>query len=300
MRVTSLLVGLLLACACSPARMGMNRMADALTDTASAYAKDGDPEFVRLGAPSTLKMIEMLLDTQPAHRGLLETACSGFTQYAYAFLQVDSELLAAAEPAASRDLAARAGQMYGRAREYCLRAIGTSAPALAGMLQRDHARAAPLLDAAGQGDVAVLYWTAAAWAGELAVAPNQLLRLPELGTVRALLARALALDERWGEGAIHEAMIAVEGLPALLGGSSQRARQHFDRAVALSDGRSAFAYVTMASSVSAPARDRAEFERLLKQALAIDNAQTPELRLANLIAQRRARHLLATAGTLFE
>src|SRR5687768_18500974 len=89
--------------ACSPATMGMSRMAAALSATADAYARDDDPEFVRTGAPATLKMVEMMLDSQPSHPGLLLTACSGFTQYAYAFLQVESELGAnAAESAALR------------------------------------------------------------------------------------------------------------------------------------------------------------------------------------------------------
>ena len=76
--------------------MGINRMADALSSTASSYSRDEDPEFVRVAAPSTLKMVEMLLDEQPQHPGLLLTACSGFTQYAYGFLQVEAEI---AEPA---------------------------------------------------------------------------------------------------------------------------------------------------------------------------------------------------------
>jgi predicted anti-sigma-YlaC factor YlaD len=109
----------------------------------------------------------------------------------------------------------------------------------------------------------------------------------------------LTLDESWSQGTIHEAMIALEGLPSLLGGSAARARKHFDRAVALAGGQSAFAYVTLATSLAAPARDRAEFERLLKQALAIDVARTPALRLANLIAQKRARFLLASIDKLF-
>jgi predicted anti-sigma-YlaC factor YlaD len=121
-----------------------------------------------------------------------------------------------------------------------------------------------------------------------------------LAVVRVMLTRALALEEAWGEGALHEAMIALDGLPAVVGGSRVRARQHFERAVSLARGHSAFAYVTLASSVSLPERNRPEFERVLKQALAIDVGAKPELRLANLIAQRRARHLLANADRLFK
>jgi predicted anti-sigma-YlaC factor YlaD len=46
-------------------------------------------------------------------------------------------------------------------------------------------------------------------------------------------------------------------------------------------------------------QDRAEFENLLKRALAVDPNAAPDMRLANLIAQRRARWLLSHADELF-
>jgi hypothetical protein len=148
-------------------------------------------------------------------------------------------------------------------------------------------------------DLGEIYWTALAWGGALSLADNPLLRLGEVGTVRALLMRALAIDETWELGALHEAIIPLEGLPLLLGGSAARARKHFDRAVALSNGQSAFAYLALASSVAQPAKDRGEFERLLRAALAVDVSRRPALRLANLIAQKRARFLLSRIDRLF-
>ena len=41
-----------------------------------------------------------------------------------------------------------------------------------------------------------------------------------------------------------------------------------------------------------------EFERLLRAALAIDVSKRPSIRLANLIAQKRARYLLTQIGSL--
>src|SRR5262249_13323977 len=90
----------LLAAACSPKQMAVNRMASALADSSSVYERDNDPEFVRLAAPSTLKTVEMLLSQSPDHQQLLLTACSGFTQYSYGFLHVDAELKPADDPAA--------------------------------------------------------------------------------------------------------------------------------------------------------------------------------------------------------
>ena len=299
MRHSRVKLGLLIAAvafggvACSFKKMGVERMADAISATASTYSRDNDPEFVRLAAPSTLKMVEMLLDDSPSHRGLLLTACSGFTQYAYAFLQADAENLAAA---ASREAWARTVRMYNRARDYCLRLLELNVPgARAALFKGDTS----LLTRATRADVPALYWTAASWGGSISSSPIPLLRVGEVSTVRALMQRSLALDPEWEAGAIHEGMIAIEGLPALAGGSSKRAREHFDKAVELSGGQSAFAYLAMATSVAQPARDRSEFERLLKAALAVDINKRPTLRLANLIAQKRAAALLARSPQLF-
>jgi predicted anti-sigma-YlaC factor YlaD len=55
----------------------------------------------------------------------------------------------------------------------------------------------------------------------------------------------------------------------------------------------------LAEDVSLQKQNRAEFETLLKRALAIDVNAKPEYRLANLIIQRRARWLLQRTGDLF-
>jgi predicted anti-sigma-YlaC factor YlaD len=52
-------------------------------------------------------------------------------------------------------------------------------------------------------------------------------------------------------------------------------------------------------NVALPAQEREEFEELLRRALAVDRVAVPELRLANTLAQRRARVLLAQADELF-
>lgn len=286
MRCVFLAVAVLWLAACSPKQMALNRMASALANSSSVYERDNDPEFVRLAAPSTLKTIEMLLSQSPDHPQLLLTACSGFTQYSYGFLHVESELKAK-DAAAAADLRSRASRMYQRARGYCLHGLEVRRPRLTvEAIARDPEGA---LKQTTEDDVPWLYWTAAAWGADLSLAPNPLLRVAELRSVRALLGRAKALDETWQKGAIYEALIAFDGLPALVGGSPAAARADFDRALALSEGKSVFAYVAFAATVTDPAEKR----RLLESALAIDTATITTRRLTNLIAQRYARALLA-------
>ena len=82
------------------------------------------------------------------------------------------------------------------------------------------------------------------------------------------------------------------------GDPAERARAHFRRAVELSGGADASPYVTLAEAVCVPAQDAGEFSSLLGKALAIDADAHPEIRLSNLVMQRRARWLLARRDNL--
>ena len=97
---------------------------------------------------------------------------------------------------------------------------------------------------------------------------------------------------------LDEAMISIEVLPGDLGGSLERAREHYLAAVKRSGGVRASAHVTWASTAAVAAQDRAGFRRALEAALAIDpDASAPD-RLANRVAQARARVLLARADVV--
>ena len=278
----------LLAVACSPKKYAVDRMASALADSSGVYERDNDPEFVRLAAPSTLKTVEMLLAQSPDHPQLLLTACSGFTQYSYGFLHVEAELRAQ-DAAAAQDLKTRASKMYQRARGYCLHGLEVRHPGLTLKAIGEDPTAA--LRVTTVQDVPWLYWTAASWGADISISPVPLLRITEIASVRALLNRAKALDEKWEDGAVYEALIAFDGLPPMLGGSPAAAKADFDRAMELSDRKSVFAYVALASTVT----DTAEKKRLLEQALAIDVSKLKVRRLTNLIAQRYARALLTAS-----
>jgi predicted anti-sigma-YlaC factor YlaD len=117
--------------------------------------------------------------------------------------------------------------------------------------------------------------------------------------VEALARRALELDEGWGLGSIHEFFISWESAHASVGGSMEKAREHFDKATLFSKGRRAFPYLTYAESVCVAKQDKAQFREMLDKALAIDVTRPDDQRLANLLAQKRARWQLGRVDELF-
>lgn len=295
-RLAAWLAIVILAEGCALRTMAMRSVADSLSQGGDTFASDEDPELVRDAVPFALKTYESLLASLPTHRGLLLSTCSGFTQYSYAFVQADAEMLEATDFERSLELRERSLKLYLRGRDYCLRALELVRPGLSQKIRRDAGGALQVLM---REHVPLLYWTGASWGAAVNLGLDRPALVGDMPTVRALFDRALALDESYETGALHEVLISLEAMPEAMGGSPARAREHFERAVTLSNGQSAGAYVTLASAVSLPAQDRAEFVTLLELAIAIDPSVDRSRRLANLIAQKRARHLLSRVDDLF-
>lgn len=282
---------------CSVNRFAVGRIGNALAESGTTFAADDDPELVGAAIPFSLKLIESLLATVPEHRGLLFAAASGFTMYAWGFVQQEADVLEASDLARSTELRLRARRLYLRARDYGLRGLATRRQTFAERLRADPGAAARSATAT---DVPLLYWTAAAWGAAIAVSKD----VPELVAdqllVEALIDRALELDEDFDHGAIHTFLVSYEmSRQGAAGESAARSRVHFERAVALTRGQLAGPFVSYAEAVSVRVQNRAEFDSLLTRALAVDPDARPEWRLANLIVQRRARWLRSRADDLF-
>jgi predicted anti-sigma-YlaC factor YlaD len=291
----ALLAGLLPAC--SIRRTAVNVAGNAFAGAGGSYATDDDPELVAAALPFGLKTMESLLMESPEHEGLLLSATSGFTQYAYAFVQSEADTVEQKDLARATELRTRAKKLYRRALGYGLRGISVRHPRFSERLRTE---SAALLSEFSARDVPLLYWTGAAWGAAISLSKEDSELTADLSLVEALMRKALALDEGFGQGAIHDFFVSYEGgRPPSAGGSRERARVHMERAVALSSGNRAAPFVAFAESVSIGAQNRPEFEEMLKKALAVDPDRDPGLRLANLVSQKRARWLLLRTEDLF-
>jgi predicted anti-sigma-YlaC factor YlaD len=296
----SLLALLVVICGttgCSIKRMTVNKLGDALATSGTTFASDDDPELVKAAAPFSLKLMESLLAKSPRHKGLLFASASGFTQYAYAFVQQDADELEERDVAASLEMRKRAARLYLRARNYALRGLETAHPGFDTALRTNAVAAVKRLN---KKDVPLAYWSAVSWAAAVSDSKDNPDLIADLPKIEALIDRALELDETFDHGAIHSFLIAYEmSRQDAKGDPATRARQHFDRAMALSAGQMAAPLVSLAEAVSVKNQNVEEFKSLLNQALAINPDAKPEWRLANLVMQRRARWLLARTDELF-
>jgi predicted anti-sigma-YlaC factor YlaD len=281
---------------CSIKKMAVKGMADQLSSGPDVFSTDEDPELVRDAVPFGLKTMETLLQTLPEHRGLLLGLCRGFTQYSYAFVQADADAIEATNYARAEEIRVRARKLFVRARDYGLRGLEVDYKGITRQLSMSPDSAAARVGARG---VPLLFWTAAAWGSAISLGKDQPELVADLPAVRSMMSRGVQLDEGYEQGAMHEALILLDALPPAMGGSPARARQHFDRAVALSHGTRPGPYVTMASSIDVMTQNRKEFRELLHKALAIDPNREPNARLQTIVTQQKAQALLARESELF-
>lgn len=282
--------------ACSVNGFVAAKVGNALAAGGSSWSTEDDPELVREALPFALKTMESLAAEAPKHTGLRLALCRGYVGYAAGFLEPEADAIEVRAFEEAKALRRRAERLYVRALGYCRQALDISYAGASKELATAPDLALARITKSG---VETLYWTGVAWGSAISLALDRPDRVADLPTVRAIFERALALDETWDQGSLHEAMIVFDAMPALMGGSAEGARRHFERSLALSGGRRASPYVTWARSSAVARQARREYREVLDKALAIDPDASPPDRLVNLISQQRARVLLARIDDFF-
>lgn len=252
-------------------------------DLEAAVQNQTDPETVRDGAPAYMLLLDSFIEGDPEDPALLAAAANLYAAYGTVFAD-DPE---------------RAARLTERARSYASRAVclryqpGCAWP---GMPFDEFAETLPGLSGK-QADVVRSY--AAASLASIRAHSNDWDALAELPHMEALLKRYLELDGSEGHAQVYTWLGILATLrPPALGGEPEQGRAYFERAIELSGGRDLAAMVEFARGYARLLYDRELHDRLLKQVLAAD-PESPGLTLTNVLAQRDAEALLASADDYF-
>jgi hypothetical protein len=149
-------------------------------------------------------------------------------------------------------------------------------------------------------DVPAIVWTAANWSQFISLHLDSTDVLVDIPRVMALLERAAELDGAYFEGLPHIILGSLHAFrPPLMGGSPEKSKANFDRAVDLSQGKFLLARYFYAKFYCYRVQDADEFENALNGILAEPLSILPRYRLLNEIAKQKAVHLLGEEDELF-
>ena len=150
-------------------------------------------------------------------------------------------------------------------------------------------------------DVSDLYWLAAAYGGSIKSSRGNPFDVVKLPVVKKLLITAIALDPKWGKGALYSAMMSyTSSRPDLFGDALiDSVSSFYEKALIASDSLDASLFVSYAELIDKKFQDRDAFEQKLDIVLNMDVEKDKDFRLSNIIAQERAKWLLSKTDEFF-
>jgi len=250
----------------------------------AAYA-DRDLATVEAAIPSNLLLLRGLVESDPGNDHVRALTVQTYFSYAMGFVED-------ADPARA-DLLYQEGLRIG----------------LEGLSRRGWFREAekvnPLppaeqLRRADEDDVPLLCWTLASWTSWISLHLDRPEAVAQLPRVEAYLGRLLEIAPGYFHGMPHVLAGAIQTFrPKMLGGDPESGRAHFEEAGRLSQGRILLFRVLYARYYCRQTLDEACFDETLRAVLEAPENLSPENRLLNEVARRKALSLQARRDEFF-
>jgi tetratricopeptide (TPR) repeat protein len=265
--------------------LAVRSMGDIMNYGFEAFNEESDLEIAQEALASNLKLVEALIKADPDNDKFLLFAAEGYNAYGLGFAEDDS--------------VERARLFYLRAKRYGLRILEQNT-AFKEALNKDLTSFTRALQSLPAEDVPAVFWTASSWFSYINITRTDISALADISKATAMMEFVLRRDSTYYYGGAYLFLGAIEGsTPTMLGGNPAKAKDYFERSLAMSGGKFLLADLYYAKTYAVQVQDQELFESLLKR---IDDASIdilPEARLANAIAKHKAKLLRAKMNELF-
>jgi hypothetical protein len=271
---------------CSTSRMTVNMMTPVLQNTVDVALRSEDTQLVRDALPTSLLLLEGMIETNPKNRDIAVLASMLYFAYGFAFVEEEDP--------------ARASELYDRGRELGWQALDRPETAAA-IREGSFAEVEAALEELRERDAEALLWVCGNWGMWIELNLGRPAAVADFARLMPLVERVAELDDTlfWGMprillGAMHASR------PVMLGGDPERARKEFDRAFEVSSRNLLLAQVFFAKTYCVQTFDQDAFESSLREVLEAPAGQLPDGELLNQIARLQADVLLERSEEIFE
>ena len=278
----------LLAIVCLLAISGCSYIVSSTTQNlahslSSAIINNDDLKTVEQGLPAYLLLLDGLIEDDPKNADLLQAASRLNSTYASIFTNNKQQ----------------AKRLTDKAFDFSIRAICISKKKACAINNSTFEEFKAATDLFTKKDIALLYTLGSSWASRIEAHSDDWNAIAEISRVQYIMEHVVILDEMHESGTAHLYLGTLATLlPPAMGGKPDVGRKHFERAIALSEGKNLMAKVTFARRYARLLFERPLHDRLLKEVLDAP-AQAPGFTLANTLAQRDAQALLESADEYF-
>lgn len=277
-RVTALLVVTATLCSCSGTLT--NRFLGPITEN---LQQQTDIDLVCEGAPSYLLLLDSMLVSSPDSKSLLLAATKAYSGFSTAL-----------QECGATDI--RIDAATAKSHRYGLRLLAQHLPLEEnGNYSQDAGEIGfdENLSKLKESDVEDIFWGTFGWLSWVQSQKGSPASIADMAVIEKIMTRLLVLDETYQGGSIHLFFGTYHALkPAMFGGRPDLSKEHFERALLLSNRQSLITQTNYAQTYARSTFDQQLHDSLLNEVLAFDTQEAPEFALTNQIAKKRAKKLL--------
>lgn len=248
-------------------------------DLTGSFMQQRDVVLAEQGSPTFLLLLDGLINHSPDNKALLLAGAKAYSAYNTAFV-------GNRYPERNKILAEKA-------KTYAIRALSLHNKKFAKVRDEPYEEFVTCVPSFKEKDVAYLFYAATCWAGWISANSSSWDALADLPKVQALIERVIELDEGFYYGTPDAFMgVLLTIRPPSMGGKPEEAREYFEKAIELGEGKFLPTYVMFAKQYTKLVYDEKLFHELLNKVLdsPVDTAE--DLILVNTLAQRQAREMI--------
>jgi len=275
---------LVLSTALSGCTIIVSNAATGLAENLSAaILNQDDPELVRSGVPSYLLLLDSFVAGNPDDPDILAAAATLYATYGAVFANEG----------------VRASRLTRRARRYAHIAMCESYSPACGWPHATYDEFIATLDGVGPKKAEILFTYGFTSLAYLRAHSSDMNSIAELPQIEALLNHYLDISGDAVNSSAYTYMgILLTLRPPAAGGQPEKAREYFEKAIELTDGKDLGAKVEFARSYAKKLYEREMHDSLLNEVMEADPYQDGYT-LGNVLAQDDAVLLLAEADDYF-
>jgi len=242
-----------------------------------------DPETVAEAIPAYLLLLETLVANDPENEALLSSTATLYSSY-IGLLEEDSN---------------RKKHLADRALFYALRSACSHSEKFCQINTLQYEPFEEVIKDTDEDDIAALYSLGSVWASWIQANKSNWNAIAQLAQVKLIMTRVVELDDGYKDGSAHVYLgVLATILSPALGGTPEIGKQHFERALKLSEEKNLMVKVVFARQYARMMFDRELHDMLLNSVMNSEIDQ-PGLTLMNTLAQKQAKELLESADEYF-